>query len=113
MGKHGLFYAVCVALACIVAIATIGHATTPAVQEPEHEALVLEIDTSNAAQMHKYGLPTREDVMQYHISSRWAYQRDGVTVEVDELPGGYATWYELYGLDKWSDKEEARDGNRI
>ena len=77
-------------------------------EQPEADgAAVLVIDTGNAAQMHRYGLPTREDVMHYHVASKWAYQRDGITVELDELPGGYATWYELYGLGKWSDKEEA------
>jgi hypothetical protein len=102
-GLAALLFCAAVALACW---GIVGDSTVPEEHEQEvstvDDSHLLTLDTSNAAQMHRYGLPTREDVMHYHVASKWAYQRDGITVEVDELPGGYATWYELYRLGKWS-----------
>jgi hypothetical protein len=104
MWQKGAAAAVFAVLVILISAWTLDGAQEP--QEPPDDdgAAVLVIDTSNAAQMHRYGLPTREDVMHYHVSSKWAYQRDGITVELDELPGGYATWYELYRLGKWSEE---------
>jgi hypothetical protein len=105
-GLAALLFCAAVALACwgIVSDSTVPDEHAQQVST-EQGTKLLTLDTSNAAQMHRYGLPTREDVMHYHVASKWAYQRDGITVELDELPGGYATWYELYRLGKWSDKE--------
>lgn len=64
---------------------------------PHSSTLVL--DMSNAALMHKHGMPTAEDVMYYHLHGQWAYYQDGVQVTLDRLPGDSRTWDALYGID--------------
>lgn len=53
--------------------------------------------------MHDAGLPTKADVMAWHMYGRWGFGRvvDG-THEVhvwEGLPGGPRVWDALYGLD--------------
>lgn len=57
----------------------------------------LEFDCSNAAQMHEYGLPTKADVIEYHVFGRWC-TNDGEVHVYQELPGGADPWDELYKI---------------
>ena len=89
-------------------------ASTTIREAPVEQAVTLDYDYSkptdglavnvrNAAQMHAKGLPTREDVMSWHVNGRWGYGvTDGGTREVvfyDILPGGADVWDALYGFD--------------
>lgn len=66
--------------------------------EPEPTATYhLEFDCSNTALMHKYGLPTRADVVEYHVFGRWC-TNDGEVHVYQELPGGADPWDELYKI---------------
>ena len=66
-------------------------------------APVLQLDTSNAALMHSYGLPTKDDVMHFHLGGVWGYYEvwDGSDAlrAYDELPGSESMWDEVYGID--------------
>ena len=68
---------------------------------PEGAELVL--DTGNAALMHSYGLPTKDDVMNFHLGGRWGYYQvtelGDELCAYDELPGAAGAWDELYGVD--------------
>lgn len=70
----------------------------------------LAIDVTSAEEMHAAGLPTKTDVITWHIYGHWgfAYTIDGVyTVENWEgLPGGAEIWDKLYGID--TDNESFR-----
>ena len=57
------------------------------------------LDTSNAARMHNLGLPTKEDVMQWHIHGQWGYYEYGTQVSYADLPGDPAFWDKLYGIE--------------
>lgn len=65
----------------------------------------LAVDVTNAAQMHKLGLPTKTDVMSFHVYGHWAYgymTDDGERVSFGpyySLPGGNDIWDKLYGID--------------
>lgn len=70
-------------------------------QEPveSHSNYVLNIDTSNAALMHSYGLPTKADCMEYHVHGQWGYYIDGMLYAYDRLPGLSESWDSLYEID--------------
>ena len=69
----------------------------PADAQPTYE---LRLDCSNAALMHAYGLPTKADVMEWHMQGQWGYVEPGNRLHMyAELPGGKAGWDELYGID--------------
>ena len=65
----------------------------------------LAVDVTNAAQMHKLGLPTKTDVMSFHVYGHWAYgyaADDGERVFFGpyySLPGGADIWDKLYGIE--------------
>ena len=88
---------------CIVAILFFGwfmlFDTTQ--QEPieNHSTYVLNVDTSNAALMHRYGLPTKADCMEYHVHGQWGYYIDGMLYAYDRLPGLSESWDSLYEID--------------
>ena len=97
-------------LICFAAVA----ACTPEPAHVEQEAVVeggrtpnatLAVDVTNASEMHKLGLPTKTDVMSYHVYGRWAY---GYMTDDHErlsfgpyysLPGGTDIWDKLYGIE--------------
>ncbi len=60
---------------------------------------LLTLDTSNNALMHKYGMPTKADCMQWHVHGQWGWIADGKLYAFDELPGDSRAWDELYGID--------------
>lgn len=73
---------------------------------PEHAAMtstesgsLLTIDTSNNAMMHRYGMPTKADCMEWHVHGQWGWIKDGKLYAFDELPGDSAAWDELYGIE--------------
>ena len=59
----------------------------------------LVLDCSNAALMHRYGMPTKADCMQWHVHGQWGWITDGKLYAFDELPGDSRAWDELYGID--------------
>ena len=67
------------------------------------EAHDLAIDVTDQWAMHDAGLPTKADVLAWHMYGRWGFYkvRDGVQ-EVHiwhDLPGEAWIWDALYGLD--------------
>ena len=67
--------------------------------EPEAGATPLVVETGNAASMHAYGLPTKADVMEWHLHGQWSYRQDGELFVLDKLPGRTQAWDALYGID--------------
>jgi len=63
----------------------------------------LAVDVDDAWDMHRAGLPTKSDVLSWHMYGRWGFTElvDGARiVHIEpELPGGAAVWDTLYGLD--------------
>lgn len=59
---------------------------------------ILSINTTNAAQMHEYGLPTKTDVVEWHVHGRWAYRANGHFYLFADLPGGSTVWDDLYQI---------------
>ena len=49
--------------------------------------------------MHMHGLPTKEDVVHYHVTGTWGYSDGGRIRMYDELPGSAERWDELYGIE--------------
>lgn len=94
-GLAALLFCSAVALACwgIVSDSTVPEEHAP---EPTYE---LQLDCSNAAVMHRYGLPTKADAMQWHVHGQWGWIKDGKLYAFDELPGDSRAWDELYGID--------------
>lgn len=70
--------------------------------EPEHHSDIA-IDVTDSQAMHGAGLPTKADVLAWHMYGRWGFGavEDGVhTVNTwEDLPGGAWVWDSLYGLD--------------
>lgn len=98
-----LKYAIAVALICfaaIVGMSFILNDSTPK-QEPVYNTATysLTLDASNAALMHKYGLPTKADVMQYHVHGQWGFFLGGTLYAYDRLPGDSKAWDEMYEID--------------
>ena len=63
----------------------------------------LAIDVTNSRAMHEAGLPTKVDVISWHIYGRWGFSttEEGIhTVHIwEDLPGEAWVWDVLYGLD--------------
>lgn len=93
-----LFFAVCCVAVIIVSSIVVNAEATSA--EPETPAAVdIQLDTDNAAQMHKYGLPTKSDVMAFHMYGHWGWMDDGESHMYSQLPGDSETWDALYDID--------------
>lgn len=95
--------AVCAAIAAILCIALIGFILADSAPNAGEDAgaasCSLHLDCGNAALMHTWGLPTKEDVLEWHLHGQWAYMQDGVLRAYDELPGRAERWDMLYGID--------------
>lgn len=65
----------------------------------EQGTRMLSVDTSNAALMHRYGMPTKADCMEWHVHGQWGFWDNGRLIAFDELPGDSRAWDELYGID--------------
>lgn len=99
MQPKTLYYALAVALIVIFSIVGICSCVGQE-QEPEPTPTYeLVLDCSNAAVMHSYGLPTKADVMQWHTHGTWGYMKNGSAVLYQELPGGSASWDNLYQIE--------------
>ena len=95
---RGAILAAIAAFFCTVVICMVWQGQTAEPQEPEG-TYTLQLDCNNAAQMHAHGLPTKADVMEYHIHGQWAYYMDGVLMAFDRLPGSAETWDTLYQIE--------------
>ena len=65
----------------------------------ENDPHMLSLNTSNTAQMHEYGLPTKTDVIEWHVHGSWAYMANGHSFVYADLPGGSAVWDALNQID--------------
>lgn len=65
-------------------------------EEPDPH--ILSVDITNAAQMHEYGLPTKADVVEWHVHGQWAYMANGHSFVYADLPGGSSVWDDLYDI---------------
>lgn len=88
-------------VACIVLLAfgricwDAGYAEGAGAERPGH----LVLDTSDAGQMHAYGMPTADDVRAFGLHGQWGYRWGGRVLAYDALPGSGLAWERLYGLD--------------
>ena len=64
----------------------------------ENDPNILSINTTNTAQMHEYGLPTKTDVIEWHVHGSWAYKANGRSFVYADLPGGCTVWDDLYKI---------------
>ena len=64
----------------------------------ENDPHILSINTTNTAQMHEYGLPTKTDVIEWHVHGSWAYRANGRSFVYADLPGGCTVWDDLYKI---------------
>ena len=103
--ERGLAKAIAAVLACALLIALCGRLLSCQPQGQEATAaqpagiVSLELSTQNAALMHRSGLPTKADVMQWHTHGQWGYYEGGVLYAYDDLPGAGKAWDELYGIE--------------
>lgn len=63
------------------------------------DTATLSVRTNNAAEMHRYGMPTKADVMEWHYSGQWGYKAGTNYYVYADLPGESAAWDELYGIE--------------
>lgn len=89
-----LALAIILAASCVVSCQE-----EPTAQDAKHPTYSLQLDCSNAAQMHSWGLPTKADVMQWHNFGQWGYYQDGILHAFDDLPGRDGQWDDLYGIE--------------
>lgn len=62
---------------------------------------MLELDCSDAEQMHAYGLPSESDVLNWHVHGKWGYKDCNGNIQMfSQLPGETWRWDVLYGI-KW------------
>lgn len=82
-----------IAAACFV----MGDAPRETADTPDTS--VLTVDTSNTAEMHRWGMPTKADVMEWHMTGQWGYRAANSYYVYADLPGDSLAWDELYGID--------------
>ena len=99
-GLAALLFCAAVALACwgIVSDSTVPDEHAQQVST-EQDTKMLSLDTSNNALMHRYGMPTKADCMEWHVHGQWGWMDGGKLYAFDELPGDSRAWDELYGID--------------
>ena len=90
----GILLVVCAAILAMCGI--LNDSTPQPTPEPTYE---LNLDCTNAAEMHAWGLPTKADVMQYHVHGQWGFYQDGALMAFDDLPGMNDRWDRLYGIE--------------
>ena len=73
----------------------------------EYRTRGLAVDVTDRHEMHGLGLPTKTDVVEFHMNGRWGWseivngERHDYLYTV--LPGGSEVWDRLYGLDSQSE----------
>ena len=90
-----------------------GEASGESAEQPARTDVA--IDVTDQWAMHEAGLPTKADVLAWHMYGRWGFYEivDG-TQEVHiwhELPGGALVWDALYGLDPNNPAFKFKDGD--
>lgn len=99
MREYGmLFKAVAYVVTAIFIILLTAFILTDAPREPNDPHL-LTLNTTNAAEMHQYGLPTKTDVIEWHVHGSWAFKANGHFFVYADLPGGNNVWDELYQVE--------------
>lgn len=93
-----LWRAVAGFIAAIFIIMLTAFIMTDAPRDEAPDPGTLAIDTSNAAAMHEYGMPTKTDVLEWHVHGHWAYRANGHSFVYADLPGGSEPWDALYGV---------------
>ena len=87
---------------CVLVILLIGFVVNDAPRDDEmpvpNTLYTLELNCSNAAEMHEYGLPTKVDVIQWHVHGSWGYYQDGKLYVSHDLPGRDDAWDALYEI---------------
>lgn len=97
-----LYKAVGLALAAILCIGVVGFGVgscAPQEQEAAMAETVLSVDVNNAALMHRFGMPTKADVMEWHMSGQWGYTLGTTKYLYGSLPGDRTMWDAFYGID--------------
>ena len=99
----GAFLLAGIALAAVLWLLTLGGGEAADGAGDGRAAAGLAVDVTDEQAMHDAGLPTKADVLAWHMYGRWAFYEvvDGVQ-EVHiwhDLPGGASVWDALYGLD--------------
>lgn len=97
-----LVRSICLVIAALLIIAAacfvMGDAPREsATKSPDTSALT--VDTSNTAEMHRWGMPTKADVMEWHMTGQWGYRAANSYYVYADLPGDSLAWDELYGID--------------
>lgn len=93
-----LRYAVFAVIAALLIIAAAAFVISGEPRE-DTDPHILSVNTTNTAEMHAYGLPTKADVMEWHTHGRWAYMANGHSYVYADLPGGSNVWDDLYSID--------------
>lgn len=100
----GLIRAVAAAVACILLIAVLCHVVQDGGGQPADATPTptyqLTLDCGNAALMHSYGMPTKADVMEWHMTGQWGYRAGGRYFVYADLPGEQAVWDGLYQIEQ-------------
>lgn len=91
---------ICACIAAILTAALVWYVATGIdEQETNNATYRLTLDCNNAALMHAYGLPTKADVMEYHMHGQWGYYDKDTLKAFDELPGIDGRWDAFYGIE--------------
>lgn len=90
---------------CVIVILSVCFVVNDAPRDDgiaEREApCMLELNCSDAAQMHAYGLPSESDVLNWHVHGEWGFKDcDGNIRMFAQLPGETWRWDDLYDI-KW------------
>lgn len=59
----------------------------------------LVLDMNDAGEMHRYGMPTADDVRAFELHGQWGYRWGGRVLAYDALPGSGRAWEAFYGID--------------
>lgn len=89
----------CVLMTCIAAVVSM---VTDTQEEPVEQASVaLVLNTEDASIMHSYGLPSKDDVVHWHVFGEWGYKDCNDNIRMfAQLPGETWRWDNLYDI-KW------------
>lgn len=94
-----LVRAIGLVIAALLIIAAACFVMGDAPRESAADTSVLTVDTSNTAEMHRWGMPTKADVMEWHMTGQWGYRAANSYYVYADLPGDSLAWDELYGIE--------------
>lgn len=87
-----------IAALLIIALACFIMSDAPRESAPVERG-TLTVDVNNTAEMHRYGMPTKADVMEWHMTGQWGYKTANSYFVYADLPGDKSAWDELYDID--------------